>query len=473
MTQQTHLVYQKHTHKPLTTAHLAQTMSLLEMNNQELVEKIEGELANNPALDLEEGQQCPTCNRKLYKNSPCPLCSFSSSVNIDTPIVFVSPRNDFYSRSYANTEEIPTEELSPEVETLPTYILGQIGSELAANERPIAAHILTSLDVDGLLRTPLLEIAQYHHVPISSVNKILSVIQKSDPLGAGARDPQEALLIQLEAISETQSVNPLIYRAISEGFVELSQQQYKALAKLLNTSVNKIVTISKFISENLNPYPARSHWGSVRHHTDSKPHRYHQPDVYITCFGSEDEPQLIVEIVWPIQGTLRINPAFQKALSQAPPEKTEQWNSDYQKAHLLIKCLGQRNHTLVKMMQKLAIKQRDFILKGNASSKPITRARLAEELHVHESTISRSVSGKSVQLPSGQIIPISLFFDRSLHIRTALKEIIANESKPLSDAVIAELLSERGYNIARRTVAKYRSMEGILPGHLRNSNNSE
>ncbi len=473
MTQQTHLTYQKHSHKPLTTAHLAQTMSLLEMNNQELVEKIEGELAKNPALDLVEGQHCPTCNRKLYRNSPCPFCSFSSSVNFNTPIVFISPRNEYYSRSYPYEDEIPNEELSPEAEDLPTYIFKQIGSDLSPTERPIVNHILSSLDSDGLLRTSLIEIAQYHHVPISSVKKTLSIIHRSDPLGVAAKDPQEALLIQLEVISETQSVDPLIYKAISEGFDELSRQQFKSLAKLLNTSVNHIHKIVNFISENLNPYPARTYWGTVRHHTESTPQRYHQPDVYISCLNGEDEPQLIVEIVWPISGTLRINPAFQKALSQASPEKSEQWNSDYQKAHLLIKCLGQRNHTLVKMMQKLAIKQRDFILKGSSFSKPITRAEVAEELNVHESTISRSVSGKSVQFPSGQILPISQFFDRSLHIRTAMKEIIANESKPFSDAIIAKLLSEQGYNIARRTVAKYRSMEGILPGHLRNNKKTE
>ncbi|MCH7663929.1 MAG: RNA polymerase sigma-54 factor, partial [Chloroflexi bacterium] len=96
-----------------------------------------------------------------------------------------------------------------------------------------------------------------------------------------------------------------------------------------------------------------------------------------------------------------------------------------------------------------------------------TRAKLAEELGVHEATISRAVSGKSVQLPSRKIIPISRFFDRSLHIRSELKLIIGKEQMPLSDAKLTVLLAERGFNIARRTVAKYRSMEGILPAHLR------
>jgi RNA polymerase sigma-54 factor len=468
MTQQTHIAYHKPIHKPVTTAHLAQTMSLLEMNNEELTEKIEGELANNPALELTDEQYCPTCNRKLYKNIPCPYCSFSDTLNFNSPIVFVSPRYDSYPRYSSNEEDIPTEELSPEIEDLPTYILRQIGSELLPEERPIAAHILTSLDHDGLLRISSLEIAQYHHVPISNVSQILSIIQKSEPIGVGAKNPQDALLIQLDVLGETQEIDPLVIRAVAEGFNALSHNQFGSLAKLLNTSVDHVKEISQFVSGNLNPYPARSHWGNIRQPTDSETHRYHQPDVYITCHGDENDPQLIVEIVWPIYGTLRINPAFLKALSEAPPEKSEQWNSDFQKANLLIKCLGQRNHTLVKMMERLAKKQRDFILKGDSHSKPITRAELADELGVHESTISRSVTGKSVQLPSGKIIPISKFFDRSLHIRAALREIIKTEKEPLSDTRISELLSTQGYQIARRTVAKYRSMEGILPGYLRN-----
>jgi RNA polymerase sigma-54 factor len=97
----------------------------------------------------------------------------------------------------------------------------------------------------------------------------------------------------------------------------------------------------------------------------------------------------------------------------------------------------------------------------------MTRAMVAEELGVHESTISRAVSSKSIQLPSGKIVPISKFFDRSLQVRTIIKDLIAKEEKPLSDTKIACKLEEDGYNIARRTVAKYRSMEGILPAHLR------
>ncbi len=118
-------------------------------------------------------------------------------------------------------------------------------------------------------------------------------------------------------------------------------------------------------------------------------------------------------------------------------------------------------------MHRLVVIQREFILKGDAHLEPITRASLAEELEVHESTISRAVSNKAIQLPSGHIVPLSKFFDRSLHIRTALRQIISQETKPLTDTQIARMLKKLGFPIARRTVAKYRAMEGILPAHLR------
>jgi RNA polymerase sigma-54 factor len=113
--------------------------------------------------------------------------------------------------------------------------------------------------------------------------------------------------------------------------------------------------------------------------------------------------------------------------------------------------------------------QREIILHGDERLKPLTRAVLAEELEVHESTISRAVSGKAVQLPNGRIIPLARFFDRSLHIRTVLKNIIDQEKIPLSDSELVELLNRQGFSVARRTVAKYRAMEGILPSHLRQS----
>ena len=119
------------------------------------------------------------------------------------------------------------------------------------------------------------------------------------------------------------------------------------------------------------------------------------------------------------------------------------------------------------MMVMLASLQRDFILNGDLFLQPLTRAKVAEELGVHESTISRAVAGKTVQLPNGRIIPLEKFFDRSLHIRAIIRVIVNEEKETLTDTQIAANLAQRGHRIARRTVAKYRAMEGILPAHLR------
>ncbi len=122
-----------------------------------------------------------------------------------------------------------------------------------------------------------------------------------------------------------------------------------------------------------------------------------------------------------------------------------------------------------RLLEKITLYQKAFINKGEKYINPMTRASLAKELGLHESTISRAVSNKTVQMPGGRIIPLAKFFDRSLGVRAELKEIIEEENlkNPLSDTKIADKLKERGYKVARRTVAKYRSMEGILPAHMR------
>ncbi|MBN2500559.1 MAG: hypothetical protein JXB38_07285 [Anaerolineales bacterium] len=465
----THTHYQKHALQPLTTAHLAQTMTLLALNTQELRQKIESELAENPALEIVEERRCPTCNRRLPATGACPKCSFDNQVKAaEEPIVFVSPpEHNYTSGGTYNGEEI-TEEIYPaEKEDLPTFVLRQIAPDLTFEERPIAAHLLSSLDDDGLLMTTLAEVARYYHIGLAQVERVASLIQHADPIGVGAPSPKEALLVQVEVLGEVVPFPELTQKAISDGLDLLSRHHYGELAKLLDIPTKQAKAIAAFISENLNPFPGRAHWGNDRHQTDNTPKAYHKPDVIIRPMEHADDSRLIVEVLWPIAGTLRVNPLFKKAIKELSEEKGEQWKADIERANLLVKCLSQRSHTLVRLMQRLASLQREYILHGNAHSKPITRASLAVELDVHESTISRAVSGKSVQLPSGQIVPISQFFDRSLHIRTAIREIIDHESSPLSDTKIATILAEQGYKIARRTVAKYRSMEGIMPAHLR------
>lgn len=460
--------------KPLTTAHLAQTMTLLELSAVELKQKVDSELSHNPALELVEESRCPTCRRLLHGARNCPVCTYSQNSTANDPIVFLSSRQDFYtpkSSSKSNWTEYPDENITPEIIDLPHYVLHQIAPELDPADRPIAAHILTSLDDDGLLSTSPLEIAKYHHVLPSRVDHVLRLIQHADPLGVGSPTPQDALLVQLEVLAENRSIPPLAIKAVQVGFDLLCHHRYPELGRKLHVTSSEAKEIGRFISDNLNPYPARAHYGEISKHqsnSEQTASRYHFPDVIITKLNDKDDSPLVVEVAMPFYGTLRVNPLFKASISSAPDDKSNMWKSDLEQAMLLVKCIQQRNHTIVRLMQKLAVIQREFIINGEAYIRPITRAAIAKELEVHESTISRAVSGKTVQLPNSRIIPIAIFFDRSLHIRTAMKEIISEEKSPLNDSEIMKLLSKKGFKVARRTVAKYRSMEGILPAHLRN-----
>src|SRR3990172_2409396 len=404
--------------RPLTTAHLAQTMTLLEMNAAELDQKIEADLASNPALEIKDTRCCPQCRRPSLESGLCPRCNASNNLSKDEPIIFVSPRQDFYRPGVPIQEDLPEDNLPQITEDLPTYVLRQIAPELPPNDRRLAAYILSNLDEDGLLEVPLVEVSRYHHVPLSRVEAVLGLIQRADPVGVGSPSRQ-------------------------------------------------VEQLAHFISDNLNPFPGRAYWGDIRQGKGDSPPVYTFPDVVITPLTESLEPILVVEVVSPYAGMLRINPLFRQALNQAPSDRADQWRSDLEHAELLVKCLQQRTHTVVRLIARIVVLQREYILHGDEYLQPLTRASLADELLLHESTISRAVASKTVQLPNGHIVPLAKFFDRSLNVRTALKQIIAQETNPLSDSQIVGLLKCLGYSVARRTVAKYRAMEGILPSHLR------
>lgn len=461
---------QVHSLRPVTTAHLAQTMTLLGLSTFELRQKIEAELSSNPALELVSEKRCPICKRRLVNTQPCPVCSQPTYSPSCEPIVFISPREDFYaynsSGRYANDEGESQDEWVQAVDELPVYVLKQIAPELAEEDRPLAAHILTSLDDDGLLQVSLQEISRYHHVPLSRVEALLFIIQRADPIGVGSTSPQEALLVQLSVLAESHPIPALANRAIREGMDLLSRHAYPEMARLLGTSAREAEKIARFISNNLNPFPARSHWGDA-HNPTERVNLFQNPDVVISQLTETEESPLVVEVASPYSGSLRINPLFRESLVHAPADKSEAWQNALDQATLLVKCIQQRDHTLVRLMKRLVSLQREFILHGDAYLAPITRASLAEELDVHESTISRAVAGKAVQLPNRKIVPLSKLFDRSLSVRTALRGIVNDEAHPLSDAQICVRLHEQGFDVARRTVAKYRAMEGILPARYR------
>lgn len=465
-----HLQGQHQTQSPMTSAHIAQTMSLLFMTSTELLQTIDVELSNNPALELVRERRCPMCGRRLPPTGPCPICSQPKTQNPDDTIVFISPRDDFYTYNGKNSsysDDLPEDPFSSANEDLPTYVLRQVAPELEKDEREIAAMILTNLDEDGLLAIDIRDICRFHHVAPSKVEEVLKKIQRCDPLGVSARNVKEALLTQVDYLSNTSKVPEFVRRAISEAFDLLSKRQYAEAAKQLGTTVQKIKLVAQFISDNLNPFPARANWGNFRQPDENNPEVFHHPDILITYLNNKPGNPLVVEIITPSRGTLRINPLFKKALKEQANENQEEWKKDLDKASLLIKCIQQRNNTMRQLMEKLVSIQKSFIIQGEMHLEPLTRAQIAEELDVHESTISRAVANKTVQLPNRKIIPMSTFFDRSLSVRAILRKIVEDEKHALNDTEIRETLERHGIYVARRTIAKYRAMEGILPAHMR------
>lgn len=450
-----------------TSAHLAQTMTLLSMTAAELQEKIESELSNNPALDLVEERRCPMCKRLLPPSGPCPICSQPMSETSDDPIVFISPREDFYTGSLASSHEIPDEPYASESIDLPSYVLRQAAADLRPEDRMLAAYILNHLDEDGFLTISMLEIARYHHRLPSEIEEVIALLKRCEPIGVCSSTPGEAMLAQIESLSEVMPIPDLSREIVRDHLQQVSQHHYNEIARQLKTSVKQVQLVATFIVENLNPFPARAHWGDVRNPSGSSSEVYHQPDVLVYYLNDKPGNPLVVEIILPVRGTLRVNPLFKESMKSVGEEQSSEWKDDIDKANLLIKCIQQRSNAMKLLLEKLVVIQKGYITGSDKDMVALTRATIAQELELHESTISRAVSGKTIQLPNRKIVPLAIFFDRSLSIRTIIKEMIEHETTPLSDTEIKERLEKDGITIARRTVAKYRSMEGILPTHLR------
>ncbi|HRF46965.1 MAG TPA: hypothetical protein PLC98_05000 [Anaerolineales bacterium] len=452
-----------------TTAHLAQTMAFLQLNTTELENTLMNELNQNPALELVDERRCPTCGRKLTQH-PCPTCA--RPTDDGAPVIYLSTRQSFGGRDDSSGEDRSDSYEAHTRESLEEFILKQIAAELAREERPIAAYILMQLDEDGLLTEEPVEMAAYLRAPLATVERVLTLIQHAEPVGVGARSPIESLLIQIEALqgTVTDSLRNLARAIIVDAFDLLARNDLRQIARQLRSPLASVEQAARFIQRNLTPYPGRAYWGDGKTSGEELP-AYHEADVNITMQQRGAAPSaLMVEIFTPLAGTLRVNPTLRAAMQELGDQdagKQEKWAQAVERATLITKCVQQRNHTMRRLMEILVNHQKDFILNGDGSLKPLTRSVVAKTLGVHESTISRAVASKTIGLPSGRIVPLSKFFDRSLSVRDRVRQIIEAEPRPLTDDEIADALSRDGIDVARRTVAKYRNMLGILPANLR------
>jgi RNA polymerase sigma-54 factor len=445
-----------------TTAHLTQTMSMLELPRSELREWLNSSLGSNPALELVEPEKCPSCHRFLYHPGPCPVCHPRK----DEPIVFLAAPS---SRRKEDTDGENRPEPTQPV-TLADHILAQIGPELAADERTVAVYLLARLNENGLMPEPPSESARFLHAPLSTVEKVLHAIQHCDPTGVGALSPVEALLIQIDALAESETVPVGVREMVSAHLEELARGEFGSLARELHLSRREVEEAARFIKMNLTPYPGRAFFTSgSTGRAAADPDLYREAEMVFRLAPNNTDGPLMVEVFTPLAGTLRVNPEFRTMVRTLTGADREKWGAKVEEALLIDKCLRQSQNTMLRLAAALAEEQRAFILGSDRESHPLTRATLAVRLGVHESTISRAVSNKRAALPNGRIVPLARFFDRSLSVRDLVRSIIVAESKPLSDTEVVKLLQAQGVLVARRTVAKYRAMEGILPASLRKS----
>lgn len=447
-----------------TTLHLTQTMRLLEMNTGELNAEITRELESNPVLQMTEDLHCPNCGRKV-RALPCPAC-LSQQVG-DAPIVFLSPRLPGRREFDEDPDDLPAERIA-QSESLADHVLAQVACVTGEADRKLAADILDRLDARGLLDETPIELALALRVPVEAVTRVIALIQRADPPGIATRDIQESLLIQLDVLRETVHVPYLCELILKECWQLLTKRNYQAIARHLMVSTDDVKDAVYFIRRNLTPYPARA-WndtGRGTHHLARDV--YYQPDIVITSNTRPGGP-LMVEVFTGLNGMLRLDPDIKAALPKLNDEERGEWSEYVERATLLVKCVQQRNNTMRRIAEIITTEQGAFVVGGDADLKPLTRSTLAKQLSLHESTVSRAVANKSAALPNGRIVPLSIFFDRSLAVRDAVQSIVEQEDRcsPLSDTQIAHILKKQGYNVARRTVAKYRQMKGILPANLR------
>lgn len=456
---------------PRISPKLIASIKILALSSQELAQTISQEARENPALEVEEIDQCPHCGEML-EDGRCSNCSSSEKQDDGS-----TERSDWDSQDYAEplsnrSTNMTDEEYDPMArvlseETLVDHLLLGLAATVDENDFGIVEYLVGNLDERGYLQVEVEEAALALGVSIERVEAVLSVLQSLEPAGVGARNVQECMLIQLRALAEQGICDAYAESIVRDHLKSVSERRWQDVATRLGTSPYSIRESFKFIKQYLNPFPANSFLPS-----SGRTSRNFKPDVIIrrTSDGFE------VEVIEASRFDLRIDSTYRSlsngydgAARGMTDEDRGHIKEHVARARFFIDCIRQRWETLRQITKCLVEYQRDFLLFGIRHLKPLTRSELADLVGLHESTISRATADKFVMLPNGRSIPFHDFFDASLSIKDTMKEFIKEETEegPLSDQQIADKLANRQLHIARRTVAKYRDALGIPPSRYR------
>jgi RNA polymerase sigma-54 factor len=448
---------------------------LLQFSSLELEQAIARELAENPALELREVRRCPHCDAEMRGGS-CPACG---SVDSEFEEPWAGQRDDYLVSDYGVSEpgddeawENPIAWLAAKT-TLADHLLRQARLNLPAAEVPIALYLIESLDDRGFLCCELEDVASALSVRRELVERVLTTVQSLEPVGIAARDARECLLIQLEHLRREGVEQPVAEILVREHWERLGRCSFSRVGQEAGASVDEVRDAMRFVRENLNPFPAHGFWVSRRDSLSGAEPTRLQPDVIIRESRMPDR-DYDIELPRARGPSLQVSASYRRAPGElgtgngtADQERWEQWEAYRARARLFVRSIEQRWQTLYEVMCFLVACQGDFLVHGEKRLKPLTRARVAEIMDVHESTVCRAVAGKYALLPCGRIVPLAKFFDSAAPIKRMIEELIDRENQPLSDQAIADKLCEQGYDVARRTVAKYRNALEILPSSLR------
>ena len=355
----------------------------------------------------------------------------------------------------------------PVQETLQQNLIGQLNqSVLSADDRRAAELIIGNIDDDGFLQSTPEEMALNSGIPQDDFERGLELIQSFYPAGVGARDLRECLLIQLRRQGKEHGLE---YRIVSEYMDDLGRHRFQEIARKMGISAEDVQKAADNIAR-LNPRP-----GQV---FAAAPQNYVLPDVIVEKVDGEYQISFNNEQI----PHLRISNLYKDIIASGDAQTSDV--KDYirdkiRSGKFLIRSIHQRQQTIMNIAQQIVERQHDFLEHGRSHLKPMTMAEVAEAVGVHETTVSRAVSGKYMATPQG-VFEMKYFFTggyqtatgeslSNTSVKQAILELVKHEngSAPLSDHEIVEILSERGIPIARRTVAKYRSELNILPSHMR------
>jgi len=351
-------------------------------------------------------------------------------------------------------------------ETLQQHLMGQLNQTvLNTNDRKTAELIIGNIDDNGFLQTTPEEMALNTGIPKEDFENILTLIQSFYPPGVGARDLRECLLIQLKREGKQSSLE---YKIISEHMPDLGKRRFPEIARRMGISVEQVQKCANNIAQ-LDPRPGQVFAAS--------PQNYVLPDVTVEKVNGDYQVILNGEQI----PHLRISNIYKDIMAQDGNgnEVKDYIRDKIRSGKFLIKSIHQRQQTISNIAHQIVKRQRDFFEHGSAHLKPMTMVQIADVVGVHETTVSRAISGKYISTPQG-VFEMKYFFTpgyqtatgesmSNTSVKEAILDLVKNEdgNSPLSDKEIVEILSQRGIPIARRTVAKYRTELNILPSNMR------